>query len=415
MDPSPSIGDSTVSHATISGHNALSPSERSVPLDFLRAVAVLSVLLHHNVIAWEIAGPWGRIGKLFARDGWLGVDLFFVLSGFLIGGLLFREIKRHGALDVKRFLVRRGLKIWPAYYALLIFTAIWAPITPFGERQPFYASWLNWLHLQNYYHTPLGHTWSLAVEEHFYLMLPLALLCGLHFESAPKKRLKFFPWLVVIVLMGCLGLRFNTHAEGDYWFWIYGTPTHLRMDSLIFGVGLAYLFHYFPDYWNRLSRYGALWMFIAIGVLAPMLVINRQSSFALTWGFTLAYLGFGALLIACVGPQDRTSRWRERLWSFHPVRWLATLGAFSYGIYLWHHDIARPLFHWLWVLPSVTSWPGSVRWLLGTSTYIIFAVTSGILLSRIIEVPFLKWRERLYPPKDGRGKNSGLLSPEGKI
>ncbi len=396
------------SQSARSQHNALSPSERSVPLDFLRAVAILTVLLHHNIIAWQITNHdghtsyLGRIGQFFERDGWLGVDLFFVLSGFLIGGLLFREIRRQGTLDVKRFLIRRGLKIWPAYYALLIFVAIWAPITPFEQHQSFYASWLNWLHLQNYYHTPLGHTWSLAVEEHFYLLLPLVLMLGLRFERLPKERLKFFPWLASFVAVICLSFRFATHKSGDYWFWSYGTPTHLRMDSLISGVALAYLFHYYPDLWNKISRPVTLWLVVSFLTLLPVLILNRQSRFSLTLGFTLSYISFGALLIACIGPQNVISQGRERIWAWRPIRWLAALGAFSYGIYLWHFSIARPIFHRLWVLPSVTWWPGEIRWILATATYVAFAVASGILLSRLIEVPFLRWRERLYPPKDGR-------------
>ena len=91
-------------------------NSRLLPLDFLRGVAILLVLMRHSPLASSKVGYIAYPFALIGRMGWTGVDLFFVLSGFLIGGLLFREIATRETLDIKRFIIRRGFKIWPSYY-----------------------------------------------------------------------------------------------------------------------------------------------------------------------------------------------------------------------------------------------------------------------------------------------------------
>jgi peptidoglycan/LPS O-acetylase OafA/YrhL len=136
---------------------------RNKRLDILRCVAVLLVLGRHGLVE----GVW-------KETGWAGVDLFFVLSGFLISGLLFSEYKRNGRIGMRRFFIRRGMKIYPAFYVMLLTTFIVAGA--YGVHVPL-APWLREIFfVQNYKHAIWRHTWSLAVEEHFYIMLPLFLL-----------------------------------------------------------------------------------------------------------------------------------------------------------------------------------------------------------------------------------------------
>src|SRR5438094_1957785 len=132
-------------------------------LDILRAVAVLVVMGRHV----EYCPPWHQAG-------WIGVDLFFVISGFLISGLLFNDYKAHGAIGLSNFYIRRGLKIYPAFYTLIFFTVavILIQHMSLSRRQALDEV----LFLQNYFAGLWPHTWSLAVEEHFYILLPL-LLC----------------------------------------------------------------------------------------------------------------------------------------------------------------------------------------------------------------------------------------------
>src|SRR5262245_57275931 len=173
---------------------------RLVGLDVLRAVAVLLVLGHHP--------PTGRPSSdepsalfLWWHVGWIGVDLFFVLSGFLIGGLLFEEAKKTGDICLRRFWVRRAFKILPPYF---VFLAVVALLWLFDGQPSVFDCWPNLLHAQNYLGTAdfsVWHTWSLAVEEHFYLLLPLVLL----FLGSARRH--WLPILFVFVAIECLVLR----------------------------------------------------------------------------------------------------------------------------------------------------------------------------------------------------------------
>jgi peptidoglycan/LPS O-acetylase OafA/YrhL len=140
-----------------------------------------------SAATFELPRPEGIVGAvawIWFQIGWLGVDLFFVLSGFLIGGLLVTELQKHGRIDITRFLVRRGLKIYPAYFVFIAYLMLMPAAKSFAQEGNAWATtveewvryWPNLLFLQNYVGSnPAGHTWSLAVEEHFYLTLPFAL------------------------------------------------------------------------------------------------------------------------------------------------------------------------------------------------------------------------------------------------
>jgi len=202
-------------------------NSRNQSLDVLRGIAILLVLGRHF-----------NYFPLWRQAGWIGVDLFFVLSGFLISGLLFQEYKNTGKLDVRRFILRRGLKIWPSYYLLILATMLFYVFIARASEHPFpkHEVAVSALFIGNYFGADgfnfLAHTWSLAVEEHFYLLLPLLLLMLIRLRA-----LRLIPWLFTLLAMGCLALR----------FWIPQTPfawaTHLRMDGLFAGVALGYLYH----------------------------------------------------------------------------------------------------------------------------------------------------------------------------
>ena len=138
------------------------PPKRVFELDVLRGIAILLVMGVH-VPAYPI---WSTFGVF-------GVDLFFVLSGFLISNLLFSEYIRTGDIGFRRFFIRRAMKLYPSFYLLLLATAVYCFLrnVPFSARDLFGEATLT----QNYIGSKWGHTWSLAVEEHFYVLLPLAM------------------------------------------------------------------------------------------------------------------------------------------------------------------------------------------------------------------------------------------------
>lgn len=199
-----------------------------------------------------------------------------MLSGFLVGGLLFKELKREGRLDVRRFLLRRGLKIWPAYYMfLLIATFQLLRHSPYPTPRAALLHVLpNLIHLQNYLGTPFVITWTLSVEEHFYLLLPILihLLSRRHLVA-----LRRFPHIAVGTVVAC---------------------NLLRLCNLPPNVGLATV-SYYVGY--RLSGY----------------------------------------------------------------------------------------------------LPGPALWCLGMALYFGFAFVTGVVMARLIELPFLAWRDRILPSRSG--------------
>ncbi|HSU69689.1 MAG TPA: acyltransferase, partial [Tepidisphaeraceae bacterium] len=310
---------------------------RSMQLDVLRGLAILLVLFRHPVVPPGAAGHLRPLLGWTERFGWTGVDLFFVLSGFLIGGLLFAEIRDEGRLRLGRFLVRRALRIWPAYFAFLGFAVIlsveahgglWAGAKPLLP---------NLVHLQNYLGTPEIHTWSLAVEEHFYVVLPLVLLLLLRLN-----KLSWIPVLLLLVCFGCLGLRL-ANPNHSFSFETHLTPTHLRLDSLGFGVLLAYGHQFRPGVFSWVPRYRIPLLVVGIALLSPMLAIDIERRFVWTIGFTLTYLGYGCILIACLGAEHDVVGGALRS---RTARLIAFVGFYSYSIYLWHVVVFRNLIHY---------------------------------------------------------------------
>lgn len=363
-------------------------SPRTFQLDVLRGLAILLVLGRH------LPAPGAAQTTLLAgcmeywrSFGWIGVDLFFVLSGFLVSGLLFEEFKRTGGIDLGRFLIRRGFKIYPAFYFFIFVTFVtfrlWDqnvdPVQFFSEM----------LYLQNYLASVWPHTWSLAVEEHFYLML--GLLC---FFYVRRVKGGGFSEIVPFTFLVCgliLGLRRSMATAYVYSYFTHHYPTHLRLDSLLFGVLLSYFHHFKPDALERLVKtHGRGLLFLSLILILPPFFLKVEKSFFLyTFGLSGLYLGFGGLLLVMLH-DGRWERWR----GFLGFRFLARTGFYSYSIYLWH--------------PYVQTWfTGMIERLLSVempymarlSVYLIGSLLIGIGMSCIVEMPFLKLRDRWFPSK----------------
>ncbi|OGO48567.1 MAG: hypothetical protein A2Z30_01185 [Chloroflexi bacterium RBG_16_64_43] len=351
----------------------------------LRVLAVILVLGRH------IAPPpqtWPDVLRsilvTWQRGGWVGVDLFFVLSGFLVSGLLFCEYKSRGRLSIGRFYARRGWKIYPPFFTLIAVTVVIFPC--FGEliaRRPL-ASEL--VFLQSYIPGLWNHTWSLAVEEHFYLLLPLVLVMMLRLNRGSSAPLK-----PVLVLAGCVAVSalllrlLNCHSRPVYSDLTHLFASHLRLDSLFFGVAIAYAYHFhtrrfidvlFP-FRRRLVIGGSV-------LLTPAFALSLESTpFIYTIGLTLFYLGSGMLLVGillCNLPRSRL------------VVFLATLGAHSYSVYLWHMPVLR------WGIPLIeATWRTSLGYGLRTVVYLIGSLAAGVVMAKLVELPALRLRDRWFP------------------
>jgi peptidoglycan/LPS O-acetylase OafA/YrhL len=389
-------------HALGGGGARVCPFDRSRAIDSLRAVAIFLVIGCHWVVHPSEAGALSPVAAAWYRVGWAGVDLFFVLSGYLVSGLLFAEYRRTGAIDVRRFLVRRGLKIWPAYFAYLAFLALWLSWQrAHGKSVEVLASLsANLLHLQNYLGTPREHTWSLAVEEHFYLSLALlaALTLGSPFLRRHARRF-FLP--AALTALGALALLRQAQfvALGRDAMNLYAT--HLRFDGLLIGVVLAYLHHFRPAGLLAIRR-------------RPLAAIGAGAALALPWmlatpdmnpwtaglGLTLMYVGFALAVMGCV--HFESTAWGRRVYAARPAAAMAAVGFYSYGIYLWHIDLVQTPMKKIAALLAGTSLPSSLIWSSCTLAYVVGAVTVGALMSRLVELPVLAWRQKHFAAKLAR-------------
>src|SRR5258706_313269 len=315
-----------------------SESKRLRQLDILRGVAVLLVIGHHVILQPEESGIFQPLVNVLIRFGWSGVDLFFVLSGFLVGGLLFTELRSRSVLDVRRFIIRRGFKIWPAYYAYLLTVFLLLLAREHGNVHRALGHILpNFFHIQNYLGTARPHTWSLAVEEHFYLLLHLLLLLLLRFGKRGRlPSISYFPFIAIGVMVLCTGLRYLAIAHQPFDPATHYNPTHLRMDSLFFGVLLGYLYHFKSTFLERVARHRHSLLFLGLALVCPMMVIDiRTGWFVAVIGFAMLYVGYGLILLAVIYTPIGEGKLCKLMGS-SLGRLFAFVGFFSFSIYLLH-------------------------------------------------------------------------------
>ena len=352
---------------------------RNVQLDCLRGVAILLVIFRHTILfrapAWDAP---------VVQFGWAGVDLFFVLSGFLISGLLFSEFRQKGSIRFARFALRRALKIYPAFYALVFLTILIRVVNHYPG--PILRPFLNDLFfLQSYFPGTYGHFWSLSVEEHFYIFLPV--LMYLMIRLSPPLRsdpFRYFPVVFVFVAALLLSFRLWTSAHVPFSWQTHLFPTHLRIDSLLFGVVISYLAHFHAEkFWGFVRPRYPLLLLIGFFLISPGFWLTQETPWMYTYGVSLLYLGFGAILIGTLAAPIESAHKAVRL----GFRSLGFIGGFSYSIYLWH----VPLLIWLASF-SILRKP---YW--GISAFVLGSLALGIITSKLIEIPIVKLRDRLFP------------------
>jgi peptidoglycan/LPS O-acetylase OafA/YrhL len=369
----------TSGEAPVDAEAAVSPSVQTdtftrVPaLDGIRAIAVVAVLLFHHY-QFDVPGSHAWAG------GFLGVDVFFVLSGYLITTLLLYEHANAGRIDFRRFWSRRARRLLPALFVVVIATALLgrhafdaasaANLRHEGFATLFYVE--NWSHLGVLGKSASGalsHTWSLSVEEQWYLVWPL-LLAALLVWSRRRGHSLAWPigFLVVVSATEC-ALLFRGLGDRSY----YGTDT--RAQSLLIGAGLAVVL---LQRGPRHSRTIAVAGCVAAAFLAVMFyVAHPVDAWMYRGGFLLVALAT-ALIVAAVQQSD--SRGLGRVLGARP---LVAIGLISYGLYLYHYPI------YLWLTASRTHLTASRLFLARLGLTALVAVASYFL----IEQPFRRGRQ----------------------
>src|SRR5947209_8690591 len=284
--------------------------ERQPGLDLLRALAIIVVIIYHAAL-FGFKLP-GRVD----RFGWIGVDLFFVLSGYLIGGQLLAPLARGQRIKLGRFFTRRALRIMPAYFAVLAVYFLLPSWREYSEMsQPLWKFLLSVQNIALHGGTAFSHAWSLAVEDQFYLALPFLLL----FVNGRPRAAVILPCLIFlsgILLRTFLALQHPGEIAGvsfrDYQAWIY-YPTWTRLDPLVCGVVLAAVEKFRPQCWTRLTN-SAIWLWLpALGLIVYALWLGEGDYLevaSVIWQFPLLALGFSVLLMCAVSPRSFLSRIR---------------------------------------------------------------------------------------------------------
>ncbi|MFT3925217.1 MAG: acyltransferase [Myxococcales bacterium] len=374
-----------------------SAAKRVTELDLLRGVAIVLVLATHSPSERGESGWLRPLDAFIHQFGWTGVDLFFVLSGYLIGGLLFSEIRKFGSLDVRRFVLRRMLRIWPAYYLCLAFAFfIFIVREGFTPSAAWEQLWPSLLNIQNFFGGgPRGRDqlWSLGVEEHFYLALPLYL--GLLARKADRLGTsRLVPLTGLVLGVVCLGLRVYTYV-------IEPTrlryPTYLCLDALFFGVVLAYFKAYRSSVLQSIANAG--WS-LPVALLSMVPAALFPGFVRETVGFTGLYLGYGLILLKLIY-RPRQGTLVDRVAEARAAGWLAAFGTSSYSIYLWHREF------WTWevylntlALGQRLHLPRELTWFLHTVLYMVAGAVTGIVFDRLLEQPIMNLRNRWFPARD---------------
>ena len=370
--------------------SSIAPVQLSGP-DHLRALAITLVFFYHYQNFGHPDWPEEIIGL-----GWMGVDLFFVLSGFLIAGQIFRAISKGRNFSLKEFFIKRIFRIIPAYLVVLILY-IAMPIV--REREHLAPIWqyltftLN-LDLDLSKTGTFTHAWSLCIEEQFYLILPLIVLLINYFKLG-KKSVYIFAGLFILgfaLRLWSWDQLVEPHLTSeDFWVLWYKYiyyPTYNRLDGLLTGVGIAAIFTFYPLVYQRINEY-ANWLLL-FGVLlllsACFLCIDPHSFNSSIFGFPLIALAFGAIVASAVCPKCILYTFKSKF-TFH----LATL---SYSIYLIHKIM-------IYMTQNLLAQAGLQK---ESNLMLIFCIATSlsgaVILRYCVELPFLSIKDKILNHPD---------------
>lgn len=362
-------------------------------IDGLRFLAFLLVMIHHFHARTDLleAGTLSHTIIFYLQQvGWIGVDIFLVLSSFLIFTLLMKEKEITGNVKIKRFFIRRALRIWPLYFPYVIFAMVLLPLFWPVQSPDIYQDalsehlfpFMTFLGNISYAYFPesrtafFGHMWTICLEEQFYLVVPFV-ICFLTLRPGRKF------WLSVITLLGftaAVKAYFILNAVPYPMIWV---NPFSRFDPFIVGAVCAVLFKHKPD-WFRV-RYG-----LGLGLLA-VLLIGLAGGFGIlgrdlhtVWQLPIAALGGGVLIAAVL-----SSKILGAVFSFPIVRYL---GKISYGLYVFHMIGIKLVFEFLTLVPVLGN--GLHTWLLDFALALAITIFISVISYQFYESRFLKLKDK---------------------
>ncbi len=308
----------------------MNSKKRYMPgIDGLRALSVLAVIAYHLNMKW-------------AQGGLIGVAIFFVISGYLITDQILIQKQRNGRLDLKDFWIRRARRLLPAMFCMLLFVAIWLLLLDpdrLNHLQGDYLSSLfyvnNWwliFHQVSYFESfgppsPIGHLWSLSIEEQFYLIWPLLLLLT-------HRRGKLFVMILGAAVVSALAMAFLYVPGSDPSRVYYGTDT--RMFGLLIGAALAVVWpsHKLNAAVSKASRFAmdAIGGISLLVLIAMMYQMNEYDASLYRGGF----LGLSILTAIVIAVLAHPASLLAKAMGLRPLKWI---GVRSYSLYIWHYPV----------------------------------------------------------------------------
>lgn len=372
--------------------NMNQPIKRYMPgLDGLRALSVIAVIAYHLPLKW-------------VQGGFLGVGIFFVLSGYLITDHIILEWTTHRRVSIVNFWIRRIRRLVPAMVCMLMFVAFWLMSVDPSRLQSLKGDILssliyvnNWyliFHEVSYFESfgppsPIGHLWSLSIEEQFYVILPLAMIIGI--KLAPRRG-KLMLWILVCAALSALAMAAIYEPGTDPSRVYYGTDT--RAFALLIGAALAVIwpswklsYRVSPSARALLDLSGGLAIFVLIVLIGRT---NEYDDLLYPAGFLLMSLLSAAIIAVLVHPASRLGN----MMGCEPLVWI---GKRSYSLYIWHYPVI------ILSSPTVnTQEPGGVSILLQlTATLLLAALSYKYVEEPIRRGKFLKhtYQSRINTPR----------------
>jgi peptidoglycan/LPS O-acetylase OafA/YrhL len=352
----------------------------------LRGVAVMAVLLSHATVRFD--------------GGWIGVDVFFALSGFLITALLLKEVQARGGVSLARFYERRILRLWPAFFAMLVVYALL--VTVVGSRLSDPGLWYRSALVSVTFRYDvggahqwalapgLGHTWSLAMEEQFYVVWALVVAaCALM-----RRRGQVLLAVVTVVgIVATVAYRESLYLRGAKYSAMYFSPL-TRADALLVGCAAAQL------WWAgwTVPRWVARWVpaLAAVAIVGVGLEVSNVTRWVYSGPITVLDALFALLVLVLA---TDASSFAARVLSGRTIVWL---GLISYSLYLWHYPVFAV------VNPHVPG-PAFPRGVACAGISIGVAAVSR----RYVEVPFLRLKDRIAASRTSPTQVTPGVVPEG--